>query len=246
MERARLAGLVDNTIMASFAGAISSSNTTSDVTASKRTLAARAADVEDITIEYYGPSGLYGLQFVTGDYSFFMPSVGWGVDQVCIISPQGFCGFWSADETLGFEVGRVVAGQSSICYIVGGAYVLAGGICCRTSDDCDLPSRSTKALAVRDTTTSNDTPPTREITFYGDPAVYVEAGGVRTSLRIVANGHIQPLVAFGQPLVEVCLDGGICQFYIGGQLDLGPGILTGNGGCIGFQPSVTLTAVACN
>lgn len=243
-----LGRLVGNATMASYMGTNSSSNTTNTSTAvaSQPTLAARAADLADITIEYYGPSGDYGLDWETGDYTTFTPSVSWGVDQVCIISPQGFCGFWSTDETLGFEVGPVADGQSSACYTVGGAYVLAGGICCRSSDGCYSASRSAKALSVRDSTASNDTPPTREITFYGDPAFYVEAGGVRTSLQIVADGRIEPLVAFGQPVVEVCLNAGICQFYIGGTLDLGPGILSGNGGCIGFQPSVTLTGVACN
>jgi hypothetical protein len=232
--------------MASYMGTLASSNASAAVAASKTTLAARAANVKDVTIQYYGPSSDYGLQFATADYTTFVPSVTWGVDQVCIISPQGFCGFWSTDETLGFEVGPVADGQSGACYTIGGAYVLGGGICCRSSDGCNSARRSTKALSIRDSTASADTPPYREITFYGDPDFYVEAGEIKTFFQILADGHMEPLPAMGQPVVEVCLDGGKCQFYVGAELDLGPSILTGNGGCLGFQQSATLTGVACN
>ena len=117
----------------------------------ENTIADREADVEDITIQYYGPSNDYALQWVTGDYSLFTPSATWGVDQVCIISPQGYCLFWSADLTLGFEVGAVAEGQQGACHTVADAYVLAGGICCRSSDGCSS-KRATKPLSIRDTT----------------------------------------------------------------------------------------------
>ena len=135
--------------MAFFLEANATNSTNTTVENHENTIAGRAADVEDVTIEYYGPSNDYALQWVTGDYSPFTPSATWGVDQVCIISPQGYCGFWSADETHGFEVGPVAEGQSGACYTVGGAYVLAGGICCRSSDGCSS-KRSNKPLSILD------------------------------------------------------------------------------------------------
>lgn len=226
------------------ASILSTNGTSNTIVASNTTMTTRAADVAgDVTIQYWGAGDAYDFQLVDGGYNLFTPLATWGVDQVCIVTPQGFCGFWNADESLGFEVGPVAEGQSGACYTVGGAYVLAGGICCRSSDGCNS-KRSIEPLSVRDNAASvSAAAVTRHITFYGDPAVYVAGGGVETYLQVPNDGKLVSIPAFGQPAVQVCLNSGSCQFWEGDAT--GPAIKGGNGGCLMFDSSITLSFVAC-
>lgn len=239
---ARIAGPA---VLASIMGANVTNTTVDD---SETTVAVRDASIDgDVTIQYWGAGDAYTFQLVTGDYSIFAPLATWGVDQVCIISPQGFCGFWSQDETLGFEVGPVAAGDSGACYAVGGAYILVGGICCQSSDGCNS-GHSVEPFSIPDIAASDSAAAvTRHITFSGDPLIYTTDGGVTTVLQIVGDGHMEALPAFGGSVVKACVNnGGLCQFYQGETFTIGPSISGGHGGCLEFSPSIHLTGVACN
>lgn len=85
---------------------------------------------------------------------------------------------------------------------------------------------------------------TTKVTFYGDPAVYTKAGGVITSIRFLADGHVQDLLAFGQPVIGVCVNTKVsCQFYT--ATGLGPSFYGATGGCQDVEPSEFLVSVQC-
>jgi hypothetical protein len=167
-----------------------------------------------------------------------------------MVSPDGYCGFWSVDLKQGFQLGPPAAGASGACHTVGPPYVLGGGICCKTEDNCyprhkALQKRSIEPISISDTTDVDfAAASTAHITFYGDPAVYVEDGGVTTVLQLVADAHMEKLISFGEPVIKLCVDTPTtCQFYIGTAI--GPSFSGATGECQEFNPSITLTSVQC-
>jgi hypothetical protein len=164
-----------------------------------------------------------------------------------MVSPDGYCGFWSVDLKQGFQLGPPAAGASGACHTVGPPYVLGGGICCKTEDSCylrhkALQKRSIELSSIRDTDTDSAAQSIVDNTLYGDPVDYPD--GKTFNLFINPDAQIVPLLASAQPVVKICVNKGFsCQFFIGEAI--GPSFYGGTGGCQKFDPDIIVTTVIC-
>ena len=227
-------------------GSIESMNTTvASNIASNTSLATREVEADPITIQYFGADQTSYDVYLTSEDGGIFPTPSFAVVQVCIISPAGWCGFWSSDETQGFQVGPAASGQSGACHTVGPPFVLSAGICYEPASG-RTKKRSVDMVSAPDTITVDSAAAVvRYLIIYSDPPAGTGSDEVISWVLVPGTGQWQSLPAQDQPIHEVCIDnGGSCQFWT--AAGPGPSIFGGQGGCLTLVPSVTLTGVACD
>jgi hypothetical protein len=199
-----------------------------------------AQSIVDITLHgdpvYYPDGNTFNL-FINPDVQI-VPLLAFAQPVAKICVNKGFsCQFFIGEAT-----GPFFYGGTGGCQEFDPSIIVTSVICILGAFK---EGASIEPISIRDTTdVDSAAASTAHITFYGDPAVYVEDGGVTTVLQLVADAHVEQLISFGEPVVKLCVDTPTtCQFYIGTAI--GPSFYGATGGCQVFNPSITLTSVQC-